>query len=430
MRNFFRFLLKSHRLHSYLKRTYMDALDLLPAAPGLPESSIPELTQLNCRVSNFNSQRLNLLVPTLAMRHVFGGISTALDLFRELAGDDINIRIILTDSQTFHSDENPAYAGWRVASLSESDCPGRLIIPAGDRYGQSLSVGRGDRFVATAWWSAVLAEAIQEWQGRTFGMAESPRFLYLIQDYEPGFYPWSARYALADATYRSSERMIALFNTRILRHFFEDEGYSFELAYEFDPRLSEQLRQLRDNAMTLPRERRVLVYGRPSVARNAFQIIVEGLRRFVDAYPDNDWTFVSAGELHPPIELGRGRLLNSVGKLSIEKYAEELGRSSIGISLMVSPHPSYPPLEMAAFGMQVITNRYKSKNLSELSPNIHSLTHVSPSALASGLAALVYSPVKTVSSIQNAQLSPFFYDYLHGTPEFSQLTVTLRSQLL
>ena len=36
-------------------------------------------------------------------------------------------------------------------------------------------------------------------------------------------------------------------------------------------------------------------------------------------------------------------------------------RASIGISLMESPHPSYPPIEMALFGVNVITNIYESK---------------------------------------------------------------------
>ncbi|OBI53361.1 hypothetical protein A5706_22475 [Mycobacterium sp. E796] len=39
---------------------------------------------------------------------------------------------------------------------------------------------------------------------------------------------------------------------------------------------------------------------------------------------------------------------------------------------MISPHPSYPPLEMAEAGMRVITNSYENKNLSALHENITS----------------------------------------------------------
>lgn len=424
-----RALLGQPRLRAYLKRVYLDAAGAPPAAPDMPETSIPETTPLNCRPSEFEAPRLNLLVPALALQDVFGGIATALELFRELGGDDQNLRIVLTERLSFDAADNPAYQGWRVASLDDADGPGRRIVPAADRYGRTLPVGPGDRFVATAWWTAVCAREIQQWQAQQFSFEPAPRFLYLIQDYEPGFYPWSARYALADATYRDTERVVALFNTRLLRRFFEDEGYRFASAFEFEPRLGEKLRALREQAMTLARERRVLVYGRPGVPRNAFPIIVEGLRRFVATNPDSDWTFVSAGEAHPPIELGGGRMLTSVGKLTIEQYAQELGRCGIGVSLMVSPHPSYPPLEMAAFGMQVITNRYKSKDLSALAPNIHSLDAVSPPALAAKLAALAAaSPAD--ASVQVSSPSPFFHDYLHGAPEFGRLAATLRALLL
>jgi hypothetical protein len=65
---------------------------------------------------------------------------------------------------------------------------------------------------------------------------------------------------------------------------------------------------------------------------------------------------VSVGELHRDIRLARGVILQSKGKLSLEEYAACLEDAAIGLSLMVSPHPSYPPLEMAEFSVRVITN--------------------------------------------------------------------------
>jgi hypothetical protein len=43
--------------------------------------------------------------------------------------------------------------------------------------------------------------------------------------------------------------------------------------------------------------------------------------------------------------------------------------SDIGISLMCSPHPSYPPLEMVASGMVVITSRIYNKDMSRICDN-------------------------------------------------------------
>jgi len=50
--------------------------------------------------------------------------------------------------------------------------------------------------------------------------------------------------------------------------------------------------------------------------------------------------------------------MRSLGGLSYKKYQEVLSEADIGISLMLSPHPSYPPLEMSNMGLKVITNDY------------------------------------------------------------------------
>ena len=79
-------------------------------------------------------------------------------------------------------------------------------------------------------------------------------------------------------------------------------------------------------------------------------------------------------------------VLQSLGKLTLDVYAELLRSSAIGISLMISPHPSYPPLEMAHLGLLVLTNRYAEKDLSTWHPNISSLRAMTPEALAADLA--------------------------------------------
>lgn len=384
MRSLLRLALRNKRLVSYLRRVYSEAREDA-ASLHLPGTTIPEAEPLQCRQSDFTQARLNLLVPALAMKHVFGGISTALAFFECLGKDIPNLRIILTEQTTFEHSDNPQYADWRICSLGDADGYGRRIIPAGDRHGQTLPVGPSDRFIATAWWTAVAAQHIQCWQRQAYNFDVSAKYVYLIQDFEPGFYPWSSRFAFAESTYHNTEHVISVFNSGMLRSFFEAEGYSFAHAYTFEPTLNKQLRSQLSRGIGIKKERRVLVYGRPGVQRNAFEVVVMALRIWVNRNPDADWTFVSAGELHSPVELGHGKLLTSLGKLTIDEYATELGRSSVGVSLMISPHPSYPPLEMAAFGVRVVTNRYKSKDLSSLTPNITTIDAVSPNAVADAI---------------------------------------------
>jgi hypothetical protein len=55
---------------------------------------------------------------------------------------------------------------------------------------------------------------------------------------------------------------------------------------------------------------------------------------------------------------------------------------------MISPHPSYPPLEMSTFGMKVITNSYENKDLSGFNQNIISLNSLTPDSIAEELLKL------------------------------------------
>jgi len=77
-----------------------------------------------------------------------------------------------------------------------------------------------------------------------------------------------------------------------------------------------------------------------------------------------------------------------MGKAPLHEYATLLSESMIGISLMVSPHPSYPPLEMAYAGMKTITNSYEGKDLSQRSDTIVSLDILSVEAIAETLERL------------------------------------------
>jgi hypothetical protein len=77
--------------------------------------------------------------------------------------------------------------------------------------------------------------------------------------------------------------------------------------------------------------------------------------------------------------------LVSFGKVSLDEYSDHLLRSSAGLSLMISPHPSYPPLEMAAFGVRVVTNNFANKNLSPRSPFLNCVDEVTPKRIAQAL---------------------------------------------
>ena len=128
------------------------------------------------------------------------------------------------------------------------------------------------------------------------------------------------------------------------------------------------------------------------------------------------WLIVSAGEPHRDVDLGGGVVLHFLGKLSIDAYAELLRTSAVGISLMISPHPSYPRLEMSHLGLLVLTNRYGEKDLSTWHPNIASLRTMTAQGLADELAVLCRRFRADPTAGDRAR--PLQGDFLDTSPQF------------
>lgn len=330
--------------------------------------------------------RVNLIVPTINPRQSFGGIASALKFFEALAdalGEGYDRRIVVTDAVI----EPEGYALY-PDYVSAPNEPGldedrRIVVDAFDRMkkGGRIDLRAGDIFVATAWWTAGFAVDLEKEQRLFFG-GERP-FVYLIQDDEPYFYGRSSKSALAEATYRHGERTLAVINSQELYDVFRSTyrfRESFCLPYAINEKISARLEPV-------PRERRILVYGRPSVPRNNFELICDGLFQWQQRDPirASRWEIVFLGEDFDPAWHDPVQNATVGGKVTLDEYADHLNRAAIGVSLMMSPHPSYPPLEMAEAGLLTITNRFENKDLRRRFPEIVSLERLDADALADAL---------------------------------------------
>lgn len=347
------------------------------------QQMFPETLRIVAMPKVYDRKRLNLIVPSLRAAEIFGGIDTALKVFRQLeeaASAEIDFRVIVSDAPipkvlpSILAGYSPQYIGSEVRDR-------RTVVDATDRTKLMLEVSPNDIFIATAWWTALNAFRLHDFQKTVFNTA--PRVVYLIQDFEPGFYGWSTKYALADATYKRANDTVAIFNSEELEQFFaihyqiEDK---FCLPYRVNANIDAALK-------TLPRERILLFYSRPSAARNCFESGIDGLALWARRNPDKaaSWKIYCIGETFPQHRLGGLENVIITGKMPLEEYGALLSRASVGLSLMVSPHPSYPPLEMAYAGISTITNSYECKNLTMRSKNIMSLDEITPESIADNL---------------------------------------------
>lgn len=350
-------------------------------------SFIAETQELKARpVDGINNLRINLLVPSVDSKVVFGGISTAYKFFEEFCQKNgIQKRIIVTDDQVDVKTmiDLPGYV---IVEPEDDITEGDQIVGMGNRANKTIPVFKNDIFMATSWWSAYIAFEVLRWQADRYKQ-DVKKLIYFVQDYEPGFYPWSSRYLMADSTYKSDVPTIAIYNSYVLSEYFKKNGYQFANEFYFEPTLNSELKKvLMSYKNSLPRKKQILLYGRPSVQRNAFELIVDALKIWCDMQEDIDeWRIISAGEVFDNIELKNGKKIEVLGKLSLEEYAKTMLETKVGISLMVSPHPSYPPLEMSTFGIKVITNTYDNKNLNGFNNNIIALSNCSGQAIANKL---------------------------------------------
>ncbi|MEA2856245.1 MAG: hypothetical protein QOH98_566 [Methylobacteriaceae bacterium] len=351
--------------------------------------AIIETRPLLAYPSRVRRPRLTLLTPTVNPGQIFGGVATALKIFEELAdelGDEFDRRIVTTEAD-IAPEGYASFPGYVAQPFSQSrDEAPRVLVDANDRTGGRLDLRAGDVFLATAWWTANLAHDLITDQKTFFN--EAPPLIYLIQDDEPYFYGWSSRYALAEAAYHKGENTLAiinseeLFETMAAKYKFRDASF---IPYRLNARIDEVL-------APLPRERRILLYGRPTVSRNAYEIICEALFRWQQREPitASRWRIISLGESFDGRWTMPVQNMEIGGKASLEDYADHLNRAAVGISLMISPHPSYPPLEMAEAGVLTITNNYECKDLSRRFPEIIPIERVDAELLAEAIGTAVH----------------------------------------
>ena len=344
---------------------------------------IPEIYEMNIRKSIFNDKmRINLLVPSVNQEHVFGGISTALTFFDDLKNEvQCDARIITVDAEANH--KNVLSEEYKIVNAADDSKEKYQLVSFANRNDKTIPVREKDVFVATAWWTAYIIKEIIIRQADLYKQRKKP-FIYLIQDFEPGFYPWSSKYLLSESTYARDADVWAVFNSEELSVFFKNNHYRFQNQWVFQPVFNQKLKEILLNSeKKVVKKKKILIYGRPNTPRNAFEFIIEGLKKWTFRQKDiHEWEVYSAGEKHANIDIGNGIVIKPVGKLSLKDYAAMLKESFIGISLMVSPHPSYPPLEMSVFGLKTITNVYHNKNLQYFNDNIINLEFNTPETLA------------------------------------------------
>lgn len=341
---------------------------------------------LDLAVTERAPERVNLLIPTFDLKHLFGGYIAKFNLARKLSEAGFRTRIVTVDPTP------PLPRSWRQQVEAYQGLEGafeNIEIAFARDSGEALEINPADRFVATTWWTAHLAnDALRK--------TDHDHFLYLIQEYEPLTFVTGSWSAMADATYDFPHR--ALFSTELLREFFRERGYG---VYTEGEKRGDERSVSFQNAITPvsapPAEelsgraaRRLLFYARPEAhaARNMFELGLMALQQAVEeGVFGPEWSFHGIGTVE-----GESRLrltddvdLEILPRTGQADYGDLLAGHDVGLSLMLTPHPSLPPIEMASAGVLAVTNTCENKTpekLAAISPNLMAAPPTVPGVVA------------------------------------------------
>ena len=329
---------------------------------------------LEIHVDDDQPTRINILVPAIDLKHLFGGYIAKFNLARRLSDGGHRVRIVTVDRTP------PLPRDWRLQVESYSGLEGFLSaveVAFARDLDAPLSISPTDRFIATTWWTAHLARAAVE-------QTDAERFVYLIQEYEPYTFAMGSLAALAMQSYTFPH--YALFSTEMLRTFFRTHGYGvFADGEEGGDRDSISFENAitpippPETAVLTSREsRRLLFYARAEehARRNMFELgliaVCETIERGVFG---PEWEFFGIGSVgeRSRIPLPGGSRLEMIKRQPQGAYGAMIGSHDVGLALMLTPHPSLVPIEMASAGLLTVTNTFDTKTASAIeaiSPNL------------------------------------------------------------
>ena len=235
-----------------------------------------------------------------------------------------------------------------------------------------IVVSPDDICVATLWNTAYIAKHVQSF-------CNSSEFIYIIQDYESIFYANSSISALIENTY--SFNYFPLFSTQALKDFFyknnigniSDRIQSYEI---FNTAASAYLPNYNEFSNRSGKKKFVF-YGRPHRKRNCFELGIEVIAQAVEKgiLSTDEWDFYSVGASEGKIKINNDLSIYALPFMSVSEYKKIIYQYDLALSLMMSPHPSMVPIDLALSGVPVVTNTYKNKDekyLKSISENIYS----------------------------------------------------------
>ena len=366
-------------------------------------------TPMHVRIDHDQADRpvLNILQPVLSPVSMTGGPNTIITVAAQLAREGLPVRVVTTrDAKGDNTGTDPAWFRQHLMAVTgAASYPPSLSVAFAGNSAAPLAIGPHDVFLATHWTTAQqIKPVLRDMTVR--------RFFYLIQDFEPGFHAWSSNYALALETYDLD--FVPVINEHLLFDYLTSQAIGrftepdfAARALVFEPAIDARVFHPLPCADTHG-PRRLLFYARPTNARNMLGIGLAALRQAIahGAFAADTWEFEAIGGRGslPELDLGGGHMLRAAAWRDYAGYAQQLREADILLCPMLSPHTSYPVLEMAASGGLVVTNTFASKTSARLTAISENIVASRPTI--EGFTAALTDATERVSSGRRSNAQP------------------------
>jgi hypothetical protein len=323
------------------------------------DERFPNLRPLRVYASAAAPKRISMVTDSINSGSLFGGVGTALIFASLLARRMERPLRIITRS------EPPTPANCRTV-LEANGIPWQgdvdfMYSSRDTSNGRLVDVAEGDLFVTTSWWTT--------WATRA--SVDPANIIYLVQEDERRFYP-EGDDSIRCAEILEDPRIRCVVNSKPLCDYLfgGPDGHARTPTW-FEPAFP---------AFLIPREpstpgkRNFIFYARPNNLRNLYYRGLEAISGAIEHghLDPAAWEFFFIGRDLRPVALPGGVRPMLIENLGWHDYQRLLRRMDLGLSLMASPHSSYPPLDLAAAGAAVVTNTFgpEKQSLDQYSSNI------------------------------------------------------------
>jgi hypothetical protein len=305
-------------------------------------------------------ERVNIITDSVREGSLFGGVGTALLFGVSLANRlDAQLRII---TRTEKPDELGVFSFFKLYDIIPKKELQFKFEPCDDGGG-GVEFSESELFITTSWWTTA----------STMAGVDTSKIIYLLQEDERMFYPAGDDWVRAHKIMMNEEIRIIV-NTKLLFDHLVVDGFGniFKSGLWFEPAFPGKIYRRCECGEDNDRKK-FFFYARPNNPRNLFYLGLEVIERALMKGVINpaEWDIFFVGNNIPDVEMFGGIRPIKYENLSWREYSKMLGTIDVGLSLMSTPHPSYPPLDLAASGSVVVTNRFGFKqDLSNYSRNI------------------------------------------------------------